>query len=94
MGGTFCGFPLIHLRGFPYLLASGRMLQGRSYLAPPAIVDLPVGKMGLLSNKVKRQPGQFLNFDGQVAATLDGALAALAGVWVVFGVRFLGLWIC
>ena len=86
MGENLCGLPLIHLRGFPYLLAFGRMLQGRSDLTPPAIVDLPEGKMGLLSSKVKRQPGRFWKFDWQVAATLDGALATLAVVWVVFGV--------
>ena len=84
MGENLCGLPLIHLRGFPYLLASGRMLQGRSYLAPPAIVDLPEGKMGLLSSKVKGQPGQIFEFRMQVAATLDGTLATLAGVWVGF----------
>ena len=32
MGGKPYGLPLIHLRGFPYLLASGRLLQGRSCL--------------------------------------------------------------
>ena len=40
--------PLMHLRGFPYLLALGRKLQGRSCLAPATSIfkDLKVQNLG------------------------------------------------
>ena len=74
--------PLMLLRGIPYLLALGRMLQGRSCLAPATSIfkDLKAGNLDAATR------------DESTGATCWGRWALAFGVsfWLGFWLRGLG----